>query len=116
MNSFLKNKLKQEKIGNNLQALLPTNMGERVYFKRIEKEVNINKLPKKKEDKKDTSLEISKDPFATKVIKNLIKTENELQKKILRIKENEKLIKNRSFLSLFNRNPINLKIDKDINK
>ena len=116
MNSFLKNKLKQEKIGNNLQALLPTNMGERVYFKRIEKEVNINKLPKKKEDKKDTSLEISKDPFATKVIKNLIKTENELQKKILRIKENEKLIKNRSFLSLFNRNPINLKIDKDIIK
>ena len=91
-------------------------MGERVYFKRIEKEVNINKLPKKKEDKKDTSLEISKDPFATKVIKNLIKTENELQKKILRIKENEKLIKNRSFLSLFNRNPINLKIDKDIIK
>ena len=74
MNSFLKNKLKKEKIGNNLKTLIPNNMGRRTYFKRIENEMNSYKSPIKKEEKKNTTLETSKDPFATKVIKNLIKT------------------------------------------
>ena len=91
-------------------------MGRRTYFKRIENEMNSYKSPIKKEEKKNTSLETSKDPFATKVIKNLIKTEKELQKKIQRIQENEKLIKSQSFLNLFNKNPINLRKDKDIIK
>ena len=34
----------------------------------------------------------------------------------MKIKENEKLIKSQSFLNLFNKNPINLKKDKDIIK
>ena len=91
-------------------------MGRRTYFKRIENEMNSYKSPIKKEEKKNTTLETSKDPFATKVIKNLIKTEKELQKKIQRIQENEKLIKSQSFLNLFNKNPINLRKDKDIIK
>ena len=116
MNSFLRNKLKNEKIGNNLKTLLPNNMGGRTYLKRIENEMSSYKSPIKKEEKKNATLEASKDPFATKVIKNLIKTEKELQKKIQRIEENEKLIKNRSFLNLFNKNPINLRKDKEIIK
>jgi len=116
VNSFLRNKLKNEKIGNNLKTLLPNNMGGRTYLKRIENEMSSYKSPIKKEEKKNATLEASKDPFATKVIKNLIKTEKELQKKIQRIEENEKLIKNRSFLNLFNKNPINLRKDKEIIK
>ena len=116
MNSFLRNKLKNEKIGNNLKTLLPNNMGGRTYLKRIENEMSSYKSPIKKEEKKNATLEASKDPFATKVIKNLIKTEKELQKKIQRIEENEKLIKNRSFLNLFNKNQINLRKDKEIIK
>ena len=91
-------------------------MGGRTYLKRIENEMSSYKSPIKKEEKKNATLEASKDPFATKVIKNLIKTEKELQKKIQRIEENEKLIKNRSFLNLFNKNPINLRKDKEIIK
>ena len=93
-------------------------MGARSYIKRVQQNVGINNinLEKRKEEKKNTSLEISKDPFATKVIKNLIQTERELQKKIKRIQENEKLIKSKSYLRLFNKNPINLKKDKDIIK
>jgi len=93
-------------------------MGTRSYIKRVQQNVGINNinLEKRKEEKKNTSLEISKDPFATKVIKNLIQTERELQKKIKRIQENEKLIKSKSYLRLFNKNPINLKKDKDIIK
>ena len=85
MNSFLRNKLKNEKIGNNLKTLLPNNMGGRTYLKRIENEMSSYKSPIKKEEKKNATLEASKDPFATKVIKNLINTEKELQKKIQRI-------------------------------
>ena len=93
-------------------------MGARSYIKRVQQNVGINNiiLEKRKEEKKNTSLEISKDPFATKVIKNLIQTERELQRKIKRIQENEKLIKSKSYLRLFNKNPINLKKDKDIIK
>ena len=91
-------------------------MGGRIYLKRIENEMSSYKSPIKKEEKKNATLEASKDPFATKVIKNLIKTEKELQKKIQRIEENEKLIKNRSFINLFNKNPINLRKDKEIIK
>lgn len=116
VNSFLKNKLKRENIRNNLQTLLPTNLGGRAYFKRMHQEMEYDNTKKKKEEKKNTSLEVAKDPFATKVIKNLIQTEKELQKKILKIKENEKLLKSQSFLNLFNKNPINLKKDKDIIK
>ena len=118
MNSYLKNKLRRENIRNNLQTLLPTNLGGRGYFKRMQQDLLANggETKTRREEKKNTSLEVAKDPFATKVIKNLIQTEKELQKKILKIKENEKLIKSQSFLNLFNKNPINLKKDKDIIK
>ena len=89
-------------------------MGERSYFKRIQNEVG-SSTNRKREEKKNSSNEY-RDPFATKVIKNLIKTEQELQKKILRIKENEKLFKSQSYLKLFNKNPINLNKDKEIIK
>ena len=93
-------------------------MGARSYIKRIHNNEGINniRLNRRKEDKKNISLEITKDPFATKVIKNLIQTERELQKKIRRIQENEKLIKSKSYFKLFNKNPINLKRDSDIIK
>ena len=115
---FLKNKLNRVNIRNNLKTLLPQNMGARSYIKRVQQKIGINNinLDRRKEEKKNTSLEISKDPFATKVIKNLIQTERELQKKIKRIQENEKLIKSKSYLKLFNKNPINLKKDTDIIK
>ena len=93
-------------------------MGARSYIKRIHNNEGINniRLNRRKEDKKNISLEITKDPFATKVIKNLIQTERELQKKIRRIQENEKLIKSKSYFKLFNKNPMNLKRDSDIIK
>ena len=93
-------------------------MGARSYIKRINNNEGINniRLNRRKEDKKNISLEITKDPFATKVIKNLIQTERELQKKIRRIQENEKLIKSKSYFKLFNKNPMNLKRDSDIIK
>ena len=93
-------------------------MGARSYIKRIHNNEGINniRLNRRKEDKKNISLEITKDPFATKVIKNLIQTERELQKKIRRIQENEKLIKSKSYFKLFNKNPMNLKRDTDIIK
>ena len=39
-----------------------------------------------------------------------------MQQKILRITENEKLVKSKSYLKLFNKNPTNLSKDKDIIK
>jgi hypothetical protein len=61
-------------------------------------------------------MEIYRYPFPTKVIKNLIRTEKELQKKIKKIEENEKLFKSKSYLKYFNKNPNNLKKDLDIIK
>jgi len=115
----LKNKLKDEKITNNVnKTLLPSNIGARSYFKRVQKYVSNNKsnLGRIKEEKKNTSMENNKDAFSTKVIKNLIRTEKELQKKIKKIQENEKLFKSKSYLKYFNKNPINLKKDLDIIK
>ena len=85
--------MKDEKVTDNInQTLLPTNIGARSYFKRIQKYVSNEKgnLRRIKEEKKNTSLEVYRDPFSTKVIKNLIRTEKELQKKIKKIQENEK--------------------------
>ena len=115
----MKNKLKDEKITSNInKTLLPPNIGARSYFKRIQKCVSNEKsnLRRIKEEKKNTSMEAYKDPFSTKVIKNLIRTEKELQKKIKKIQENEKLFKSKSYLKYFNKNPINLKKDQDIIK
>ena len=115
----MKNKLKGEKITNNVnKTLLPSNIGARSYFKRVQKYVSNNKsnLGRIKEEKKNTSMENNKDAFSTKVIKNLIRTEKELQKKIKKIQENEKLFKSKSYLKYFNKNPINLKKDLDIIK
>ena len=115
----MKHKLKDEKVTDNInQSLLPTNIGVRSYFKRVQKYVNNGKsnLKRIKEEKKNTSMEIYRDPFTTKVIKNLIRTEKELQKKIKKIQENEKLFKSKSYLKYFNKNPINLKKDQDIIK
>ena len=115
----MKNKLKDEKITSNInKTLLPSNIGARSYFKRIQKCVSNEKsnLRRIKEEKKNTSMETYKDPFSTKVIKNLIRTEKELQKKIKKIQENEKLFKSKSYLKYFNKNPINLKKDQDIIK
>ena len=99
-----------------MQTLLPMNYGQREYFRKVENEVNIKKITKKKEEKKDISFEKYKDPFLSKVIKNLIQTEKELQKKILKITENEKLVKSKSYIKLFNKNPTNLMKDRDIIK
>ena len=115
----MKHKLKDEKVTDNInQSLLPTNIGARSYFKRVQKYVSNGKgnLKRIKEEKKNTSMEIYRDPFPTKVIKNLIRTEKELQKKIKKIQENEKLFKSKSYLKYFNKNPINLKKDQDIIK
>ena len=100
------------------KTLLPSNIGARSYFKRVQKYVSNNKsnLGRIKEEKKNTSMENNKDAFSTKVIKNLIRTEKELQKKIKKIQENEKLFKSKSYLKYFNKNPINLKKDLDIIK
>ena len=100
------------------KTLLPSNIGARSYFKRVQKYVSNNKsnLGRIKEEKKNTSMENNKDAFSTKVIKNLIRTEKELQKKIKKIQENEKLFKSKSYLKYFNKNPINLKKDSDIIK
>ena len=100
------------------KTLLPSNIGARSYFKRVQKYVSNNKsnLGRIKEEKKNTSMEKNKDAFSTKVIKNLIRTEKELQKKIKKIQENEKLFKSKSYLKYFNKNPINLKKDLDIIK
>ena len=100
------------------KTLLPSNIGARSYFKRVQKYVSNNKsnLGRIKEEKKNTSMENNKDTFSTKVIKNLIRTEKELQKKIKKIQENEKLFKSKSYLKYFNKNPINLKKDLDIIK
>ena len=100
------------------KTLLPSNIGARSYFKRVQKYVSNNKsnLGRIKEEKKNTSMENNKDAFSTKVIKNLIRTEKELQKKIKKIHENEKLFKSKSYLKYFNKNPINLKKDLDIIK
>ena len=92
------------------------NYGQREYFRKVENEVHIKKITKKKEEKKDISFEKYKDPFLSKVIKNLIQTEKELQKKILKITENEKLVKSKSYIKLFNKNPTNLMKDRDIIK
>ena len=99
-----------------MQTLLPMNYGQREYFRKVENEVHIKKITKKKEEKKDISFEKYKDPFLSKVIKNLIQTEKELQKKILKITENEKLVKSKSYIKLFNKNPTNLMKDRDIIK
>ena len=115
----MKHKLKDEKVTDNInQTLLPTNIGARSYFKRIQKYVSNEKgnLKRIKEERKNTSMEVYRDPFSTKVIKNLIRTEKELQKKIKKIQENEKLFKSKSYLKYFNKNPINLKKDQDIIK
>ena len=100
------------------KTLLPSNIGARSYFKRVQKYVSNNKsnLGRIKEEKKNTSMENNKDAFSTKVIKNLIRTEKELQKKIKKIQENEKLFKSKSYLKYFNKNPLNLKKDLDIIK
>ena len=100
------------------KTLLPSNIGARSYFKRVQKYVSNNKsnLGRIKEEKKNTSMENNKDAFSTKVIKNLIRTEKELQKKIKKIQENEKLFKSKSYLKYFNKNPNNLKKDLDIIK
>ena len=100
------------------KTLLPSNIGARSYFKRVQKYVSNNKsnLGRIKEEKKNTSMENNKDAFSTKVIKNLIRTEKELQKKIKKIQENEKLFKSKSYLKFFNKNPNNLKKDLDIIK
>ena len=99
-----------------MQTLLPMNYGQREYFRKVENEVHIKKITKKKEEKKDISFEKYKDPFLSKVIKNLIQSEKELQKKILKITENEKLVKSKSYIKLFNKNPTNLMKDRDIIK
>ena len=99
-----------------MQTLLPMNYGQREYFRKVENAVHIKKIKKKKEEKKDISFEKYKDPFLSKVIKNLIQTEKELQKKILKITENEKLVKSKSYIKLFNKNPTNLMKDRDIIK
>ena len=99
-----------------MQTLLPMNYGQREYFRKVENEVHIKKITKKKEEKKNISFEKYKDPFLSKVIKNLIQTEKELQKKILKITENEKLVKSKSYIKLFNKNPTNLMKDRDIIK
>ena len=99
-----------------MQTLLPMNYGQREYFRKVENEVHIKKITKKKEEKKDISFEKYKEPFLSKVIKNLIQTEKELQKKILKITENEKLVKSKSYIKLFNKNPTNLMKDRDIIK
>ena len=66
-----------------MRTLLPMNYGQREYFRKVENEVHIKKITKKKEEKKDISFEKYKDPFLSKVIKNLIQTEKELQKKMM---------------------------------
>ena len=99
-----------------MRTLLPMNYGQREYFRKVENAVHIKKIKKKKEENKEASFDKYKDPFITKVIKNLIQTEKELQQKILRITENEKLVKSKSYLKLFNKNPTNLSKDKDIIK
>ena len=114
----MKNKLKKEKIKSEFRSLLPTNIGGRIYFKRMQKESgnSENKSKIKKEEKKNVSFESIKEPFTYKVIKNLLKTEEELQRKLLKIQENEKLIKSKSYLNLFNKNPMNIKKDMEIIK
>ena len=52
VNSFLKNKLKRENIRNNLQTLLPTNLGGRAYFKRMHQEMEYDDTKKKKKRKR----------------------------------------------------------------
>ena len=99
-----------------MRTLLPMNYGQREYFRKVENAVQIKKIKKIKEENKEPSFDKYKDPFITKVIKNLIQTEKELQQKILRITENEKLVKSKSYLKLFNKNPTNLSKDKDIIK
>ena len=62
-------------------------------------------------------LEKSKeDPTINKVIYNLLMTEKELKQKIYIYNENEKLLKNNSYINIFNKNTPNLSKDKNFIK
>ena len=74
------------------------------------KEININ------EEKVNKSLENSRDFLTNKTLINLIRTEEELKKKISKCNSNEKLLKNKSYIKIFNKSSENLLSDKNLIK
>ena len=69
-------------------------------------EKNIN------EEKINKSFENLNNKLTNKVLINLIKTEEELKQKISKCNTNEKLLKNKSYINIYNKNSENLLHDK----
>ena len=74
------------------------------------KKININN------EKVNKSFENTKDLLTNRILINLIKTEEELKKKIFKCNSNGNLLKNKSYVKIFNKSSENLLSDKNFIK
>ncbi len=113
----MQKKQDEENIDYELRSLLPRNIRTKAYIQMVH-----NKVSKKNNNNSNNcnvmekminnSFEKTRDPLVNKILKNLIRTEEELKQKISKYNSNEKLLKNNSYINVFNKNNDNVGMDK----
>lgn len=114
---FLLNK--QEGVQDDIKKLLPDGISSKAYVSSEVKKYNNNK-PLKTQNDNNKKIRIYipvyegkvYDPTTNKIINVLKKSEDQIIKELSKLNYNEKLLKSKSYINLFNTNPKNLSSDQ----